>query len=301
MNTTKGRAHTTATSTARTADRVQVTAPERSIAPNPQAIAQKTASKSKTGTATTEKQISAKQSPGFPVPGMPTTPGTPVSPPMDSGTGDDKQAETAAAATPTPVVTAPLQAINYRRTTPDMLEAIEAQIRMPAARVTLLYLLVQLRIAEADAANMGEGATAAELTSNCPDNDTMQVKRWVRHLTSEATSAGLISKDSDYNTFKLLDAGHHYIRQACITRLALWRVNPRMDAAGIHAIVASEESDHPLHYTQVIEIKDREMSAPVPCKNSNAKRQGQGQGKSADHVYQSHQPLWAATMSWCRA
>lgn len=229
-------------------------------------------------------------------PHAPSAPGTPV----DTGTGDDSQAAlegTATLATPTAAVTAPLQAINYRRTTPDMLEAIEAQIRMPAARVTLLYLLVQLRIVQADPLNMGEGATAGELTSNCPDNDTMQVKRWVRHLTAEATAAGLISRDNNYNTYQLQEAGHHYIRQACVTRLALWRVNPRMDAAAIHAIVASEESDHPLHYNQVIEIKDRDVAAPVPCKNSSAKRQS----KSADHVYQSHQPLWAATMSWCRA
>jgi hypothetical protein len=182
----------------------------------------------------------------------------------------------------------PARAINYRQPLLKMRERIEAEMKIPTARTTLLYLFIQIH----DCTSHGEHKpTTADLLARCPDSCTNQGKRTIRHLINESTAQGLLEKDGNTGGYHLLEPGKHYIRQACSARVSLWKINPRLDAPAIHAIVATEESDFPRHYQPT-------MDKTLPGQGRDSKGNWQDRDGSTHSVYQ---PLWTATLNWCRA
>jgi hypothetical protein len=182
----------------------------------------------------------------------------------------------------------PARAINYRHPLLEMRKRIDAEMKTPTARTTLLYLFIQIH----DCTTHGEPRpTTADLLTRCPDSCTNQGKRTIRHLINESTAQGLLEKDGNTGGYRLLEPGKHYIRQACSARVSLWKINPRLDAPAIHAIVTTEESDFPRHYQPT-------MDKTLPGLGRDSK--GNWQERDGGN-YSVYQPLWAATLNWCRA
>lgn len=193
------------------------------------------------------------------------------------------------------------RAMKVRRSDPDMLSELYHLMSQPALRTSLLYLLIIIRD---HVASLGRHLTMADILQRCRDGQTPQVKRWIKHLLKEAVEAGLIERDEPNGEHRIQDTGHLFIQQAAVTRMALWRINPRMPASQIHAIVVEEEYDHPLHYNtnmqkHVIQPMDG-LPSPRRTGKQGVRRDKPAAASNASSFSDPFHTLAAATGAWSR-
>lgn len=193
---------------------------------------------------------------------------------------------------------------SLRRNDPDMLTELYILMSRPAIRTSLLYLLIVIRD---QAISLGRHLDLAEILTRCQAGHTPQVRRWVKHLLKEASETGLIHREGTTGEHRIQNAGTNFIQQAAATRMALWRLNPRMSAAQIHAIVVEEEYDHPLHYNTNMQKHVIQPMDGVPSPRKTGKqgvRRDKTAGTTASNASSFGDPfhsLAAATGAWGRA
>lgn len=199
-------------------------------------------------------------------------------------------------------VTQPFQAsrvVNYRKS-PDLMAAeLEQLLAQPYSRIGLVSLLDKI-------ARLGGGAGAAldniermvgpigkavslpELLTQgvpavaCLVDATAELLR--RAVKDGLLEQGRLPGRERTKTFTLLDKGRLLLKKARDARLALWKVNPRMDIREVCIIVEMEESDGVEMYLSDIVMKA--ATVQLPQQNQSA---------------QDLNPLWAATSCWMRS
>lgn len=189
--------------------------------------------------------------------------------------------------------------VNYRKT-PDLMAAeLEQLLAQPYARIGLVSLLDKIE-------RMGGGAGAAVdqiermvghvgAAVSLPDLLTQGVPAVAAMADVTADLLRLAVKDGlleqgrlpgreRTKTFTLLDKGRLMLKKAREARLALWKVNPRMDIREICIIVENEEADGVEMYLSDIVMKAANVQTPQPIQSAH-----------------DLNPLWAATTCWMRS
>ncbi len=187
------------------------------------------------------------------------------------------------------------------RNDPEMITEFFLLMSRQPLRATLLYLLIVIRD---QAVALGRHLDLAEILDRCHEGRTPQVRRWVKHLLKEAAESALIGREEPKGEYRILEAGHQFIQQATTTRMALWRLNPRMPAAQIHAIVVEEECDHPLHYNTNMQKHVIQPVDGIPSPRKTGKqgvRRDKPQANTAKAYGDPFHSLAAATGAWGRA
>ena len=150
--------------------------------------------------------------------------------------------------------------VNYRKPHDTMAAELDALLAQPYPRASLIFILDKIERLGSDGTG-SDGDTAARFPDilNQGTTEATQMPGAIMELLLKAVKDGLLVKarlpvKERTLTFTLQDKGRRLLDKARQARLALWKVNPRMDVDRVCAIIELEEDDCvELYLSQIVE------------------------------------------------